>query len=467
MAQKVSVNQEVNEIFAPLWIESDWRYALLMGGRGAGRSTAGSQFDLSHLLAPNYFRGAIMRAVHSDIRSSIYRDLCDRIDEQNIREAVHIKDNDMSFQYGSNTINSHGFKASSGSQTAKLKSLANYNNVRVEEAEEIGEEEFKTLDDSLRTTKGDIHITLQLNPPPKSHWIVQRFFDLEEHPKWPGFYIPHAKTNTEDEFIYIGGTYLDNVANLDDNTIRRYKAYEKNDPDYYCRRILGLVADEVRGKIYRGWNRVSKLPKEASLVAIGVDWGWWPDPAAVEAIYYCSGEYFVVEVIVSTEIDDEAMAGFIKQVPGWERVPTVCGSDEPKAIQTLKKHGVKRATKGVSGQGSVDYRIKAISSKKISVVVDTSAEKSFEGKYPGEKTWEAYEVYHWAEDKDGNQKGEPDHEGSDPMDAIGYGIGYLVDPEKRGGGVNINKPNFKSYGKSNSPGSSGSKVSVHIPGRNS
>jgi hypothetical protein len=39
--------------------------------------------------------------------------------------------------------------------------------------------------------------------------------------------------------------------------------------------------------------------------------------------------------------------------------------------------------------------------------------------------WSGYEVYRWAEDKDGNPKGEPDHEGSDPMDAVTYAVASI------------------------------------------
>jgi hypothetical protein len=41
------------------------------------------------------------------------------------------------------------------------------------------------LDDSLRTTKGSIRVIFTLNTPPKDHWIIRRFFDLD-----PGHRLP-------------------------------------------------------------------------------------------------------------------------------------------------------------------------------------------------------------------------------------------------------------------------------------
>lgn len=87
-------------------------------------------------------RGAIMRAVHADIRTSAWSEIVDRLNQAGVTEAFHITENEMLAEYGQNGIGAHGFKASSGSLTARLKSLASYNFVWIEEAEEIGEEEF-------------------------------------------------------------------------------------------------------------------------------------------------------------------------------------------------------------------------------------------------------------------------------------------------------------------------------------
>lgn len=402
---EIEVKQTVNKLFAPLWDEKA-RYYILMGGRGRGASTAASQYLLSNLIAPEFFRSAIMREVHSDIRHSVWRELNDRIEEQGIRETLHIADNDMRVSYGKNTIQAHGFKASSASHTAKLKSLANYNVVDIDEADEVGEPEFMVLDDSLRTKKGKIKIILVLNAPPKNHWIIQRFFDLEESGV-QGFFIPRLKPDTN--AVHIAGTHLDNLKNLDEMTVKRYQGYKTTKPDYYYQVIEGLVPETVRGKIYSGWQQIESIPEGARLVRFGLDWGWFPDPVSVVALYYYNGSYIADEVIHGTNIEDEMVAGAIKQVPGYEFVPVICGADEPKSIELMKKYKI-RAETGVKGPGSVEYRIKATASKKMFV---TKRSKNI---------WAGYENYAWAEDKDGNPKGIPNHYLSDTMDALGMAV---------------------------------------------
>jgi phage terminase large subunit len=412
---KVSVDQQVNEIFQPLWQEKA-RYFILMGGRGAGRSTAASQYALSRLLAPDFFRSALMREVHSDIRHSLWRELNDRIDEQNVRPALYMTDNDMRVTRGLNSINAHGFRASSSTHTAKLKSLASYNTAVIEEADEVSEGEFRTLDDTLRTVKGDIRIVLLLNAPPKSHWIIRNFFDLEESEEASKFYIPHLKEKTN--AVYIGGTFRDNIENLASDTVTRYLKYKETNPGYYYQMIEGLVPDTVRGKIYSGWQLIDRVPKEARLIGFGEDYGWFPDPACLVAIYYLDGGYIIDEIAYGTELSNEFLA--VQARDESRRVgakgPVIADSAEPKSIVEQNTYGVE-VLPCQKGADSVTYRIKVVATKKISVTKRST------------NVWESYENYAWAEDKDGNPKNMPAHLWSHAMDAVGYGIVHFTEPD--------------------------------------
>ena len=400
----------VDDSHIPLWENKDWRYAILMGGRGNGRSGTASRYAISQLLGKEYTRGAIMRATREDIRTSCWGELKNRLEEQAIQSQFRITENDMYIERGQNSLRGHGFRASSGSLTARLKSLAEYNYIWAEEAEEIGEDEFRTLDDTLRTIKGRIRIVLTLNTPPKGHWILRKWFDLTPSGT-QGFYIPQLKSGLNDT-IYIGGTWKENEPNLDIHTIERYKDYQYTNPAYFWQVIEGLSPEEVRGKIYTGWQQIDAVPQDARLVKFGLDWGWFPDPVSVIALYYYNGAYIVDQVIHGTNIEDEMVANSIKGVSGWENIYTVCGADEPKSIEVMKKYRI-RAEATDNRKGSVNYRIKATSGKKIMVTRRST------------DVWTAYENYAWAEDKDGNPKGEPNHAYSDAMDAVSYAVAAI------------------------------------------
>lgn len=406
------LNLIVHESHLPLWEQKHWRYGIIMGGRGNGRSGTASRFSFTSLFDKEYTRGALMRAVREDIRASCWGDIIDRINEQEIAHEFRIVDNDMYIERGKNSLRAHGFKSSSGSLTARLKSLAKYNYVWIEEAEEIGEEEFMKLDDTLRTVEGRIRIVFTLNTPPKSHWILTKWFDLTEHEEARGFYVPTLKKEREKDTVFIGGTWRENEPNLDKHTIERYQEYKLTKPAYYWQVIEGLSPEEVRGKIYSGWQLIDEIPEDARLVRFGVDWGWYPDPTVIVAVYYYNGGYIIDELLYENYLQDEETARAIKDVNGWNNVIASCGADEPKSIEVLSKYGI-RAEKGVSGPGAVDYRIKTVASKKIFVTRRST------------KIWDSYENYRWAEDKDGNPKGEPDHFKSDGMDAVGYAVSSI------------------------------------------
>lgn len=403
----MKVNFEVDNSHIGLWDDKDWRYAVLMGGRGNGRSGTASRYAVSQLLGKEYTRGAIMRATLGDVRASCWGEIIDRITEQEITDEFRITDNDMFIERGQNSLRAHGFRASSGSLTARLKSLAGYNFIWIEEAEEIGEDEFRKLDDTLRTVKGRIRIIFTLNTPPKNHWIMRKWFDAEPS-EVKGFYVPKLKEEVKD-VLYIPGTWKENEPNMDKHTVERYEAYKYNNPSYYYQVIKGLSPEETRGKIFSGWQLIDDIPQEARLERFGEDFGWFPDPAGVVAIYYWNGAYIWDEVAYGTELSNEYLAQRIKEVG---QAPTIADSAEPKSIAEQRRYGI--VVRGVEkGKGSVTFRIKATAQKKIYVT-----KRSI-------NLWEAYERYAWAEDKDGNPKNEPDHTYSHLMDAGTYAMADL------------------------------------------
>jgi phage terminase large subunit len=409
----MQVGFEVHESHAALWNRQDWRYAFLMGGRGNGRSGTASRYAVSQLLGKEYTRGALMRAVHSDIRSSCWSEIAGRLDEQEIRQAFKVNDGEMFIERGGNSLRAMGFKSSSGSLKARLKSLAEFNFMWGEEAEEYGEEEFGKIDDSLRTKKGRTRIVLTLNTPAKNHHFIRNFFDLDPHPEAPGFYIPRLKPERQKDCLYIPGTFRENLVNIDPGVADRYLSYRDTNPAKYWQDIEGLCPDEVRGKIYTGWQLIDTIPKEARLVRFGEDFGWFPDPACAVAVWYWNGSYIIDEVAYGTLLSNEFVAGEIKRYEGWRPdIITTADNAEEKSIAEQRRYGIV-VQPCEKGKGSVVWGIKVVSTKKIYV---TRRSRNL---------WESYENYAWAEDRDGNSKGEPDHTWSHAMDAVRYAIAAM------------------------------------------
>lgn len=402
----MEVQQIVNKQWAPLFQKpSGIRYVILMGGRGAGRSFVASQYALARLIAPEYFRCAIMRLIHGDIRNSIWQEIMDRINAAGVENQFNITTNDMKITYSANSLNAMGFKTSSGSQSAKLKSLANYNTVIIEEAEEIGEAEFMQLDDSLRTVKGDITVVLLCNPPSKAHWLVRRFFHLTEAPV-SGFYTPTLSERHKDDTLLLWHNYEVNLSHLDTHTVKRYEGYLQTNPAYYWQMVRGYVPEVVMGRIYEGWQEIEAVPHEARLLGFGLDLGFANDEAAIVAVYYHNGGYIAEEKLYTVGMTNMDLANYLKlQAP----VPIVIDSAEPKSIEELKQLGVTNIIPVEKGKGSVEYGVKHLQGLRMSYT-STSPNLKIE-----------YENYAWKTNKDGTDLPVVDQSCADHLlDALRY-----------------------------------------------
>ena len=402
------MNLQVNTAYKPLFINSA-RYIILMGGRGGGRSTVASQYALARLRAPEYFRCAIMRYILGDIRNSIYREIIDRAEESGVDQELSTIDTLMKIEYGQNSINAVGFKKSSGDQKAKLKSLASYNCVIVEEADEVLEEDFMQLDDSLRTVKGDIKIILLLNPPAKNHWIIQRWMKLLPSEQ-QGFYDYELKGGIQDTLL-IKTDYKINEKNIAPQSIAQYESYEETKPSHYWNMIRGLVPETIVGKIYNNWQTIDTVPHEARLERFGLDFGYTNDETAIVAIYYYNGGYILDEIAYTKGLSNKRISDILLSQP--EKALVIADSAEPKSIDELKLYGVN-VIGAVKGQDSVNQGIQFVKDQKISVTARSI------------HILKEYDNYAWKIDKNSGESLNVPSEGWDhSMDAIRYGFDGL------------------------------------------
>lgn len=379
---------ESNEPYRPLW-QSSKRYVIIMGGRGAGRSFETSQkIGASLIQTKRPFRAAIMRAVHTDIRHSIWQELQDRVRDWEIGSTIRIADSTMEMEHGRNSVHAHGFRKSSSERTAKLKSLAGYTDAFIEEAEEVGKDEFQQLDDSLRSEGSQIH--LLLNTPSRSHWVIERWFNIEPS-EAPGFYEIALKPGVADvEFIH-----TDHRSNpyLDESVHERYEAYRKTNPAYYWQMIRGLSPEVVMGRIYTGWKEIEEIPHEARFLGRGEDFGFAHDPDAIVDIYYHNGGYILDEVHYATGNDHDALIAINKML---KPAPAIVGdAADARMIATLRKAGIG-IMESDKGAGSVEHGIRHVQGLRISY---TSRSVNLKREY---------ENYAWLITKDGDEKNAPD-----------------------------------------------------------
>lgn len=390
----------------------------IAGGRGRGGSHFITDYFLYKITHSDYFRGYFMRFIHSDIRNSLYQDFKDRIEEH---EEINVNDFDFNdsrmevvYLPTGNKILSKGFKKSQGSATAKLKSIAGATDVVIEECEEIGEEDFNKLRDSLRTTKGTLHIFRIFNPPQKDHWLIKNYYDLTPS-NYEGYFIATPKNIAG--FVSVWSTYVNNRKNINDATAANFERYKETNIDHYCSDVLGLVPSGAKGVIYKKWKKYRELPDSISYRIFAIDWGGTDPNTLIELNFDKKNKtIYVKEHLYQPEILIADFCELIKQVnPNNDEV--ICDSARKDQINELSNRGIN-AFKSDKSAINKDFR---------SDITDLVKEYSLYVHDDSSNVIDELNTYSWAIDP--NTKApliprKPEDKNNHTLDPLGYGVRY-------------------------------------------
>lgn len=384
---------------------SNVRYILVYGPRGSGKSYRVSQAAMLWMDQPEYCRGFLMRNVLDTVRTSIFQDCQDRTSEMELPYKILDSGPSMKIERGQNSFSGRGFKKSSGNDTAKNKSLAGYNRVIIEEAEEIDKHDFYALDLSLRTTKGQVLIVLIFNPPEKGHWILDEWFNLLPDPENDGYFIMEPKQGRDDT-AYIFSNYHDNVKNLDPNTVKRMESFEKSDYDYWLHKIVGRVPSLKSGLIFKNW-RVCTREEYDNLEGnthYGLDWGYTLDPTAPVEVKKQNNILGIKSLLYRTGLTNPMIAELLHDYKDKE---FVADSSEPKSIDELNDAGmwVVSANKGPD---SVRHGIQFLQQFELWICEDSP------------EVIEEFSNYSWKTNRLKEPTGEPEDKWNHGIDAVRY-----------------------------------------------
>ena len=290
----------------------DTEIIICIGGRGGSKT-----YEVSKSIA--------YKAIVQDKRIQVLRDEKESIKESILNEVLLRYDTanefgtfDGTFERQSNGIKNvrkdsmqvftKGFRASSLSKVANLKSVSNVDIAVIEEAEDIRDEDkFNTFADSIRE-KGS-YIIIILNTPDINHWIIKRYFNLE------AITLEDAPTLSENDIdgyfkltpkglpgVYVIQTsYKDNEF-LPQKTVNSYESYgdpdsTKYNPHYFLTSILGFASTGLKGQIFKNYNTITleEFNNVDAREVIGLDFGT-SSPAAMVLVKIRKNEIFVHEL---------------------------------------------------------------------------------------------------------------------------------------------------------------------------
>jgi phage terminase large subunit len=303
---------------------SDKRFKILVGGTRSGKTYAVMQYLVYRALAckeGEEFTATLVRKWLPSVKESIYLDFQEILgDYGHYDENLHNK-SDMKYD-----LNGCVFKfMATADQPDRLRSMKR-DILYINEVNELSKEEFRQL--NLRTKE---EVIMDYNPSMSEHWI----YDLEDN-------------RSEDVDVFLS-TYHDNVF-LTKEQIREIEELRKTDPEAWRVYGEGKRATVRKGRIYKGWEKIYKLPDDGD-ITWGIDFGWHPDPTAIIKCVKRDENFYLKEIMYSNKATEEDIAQAIRN-EGYRGEVIWCDHNQKQIIESLKRAGYN-ATEARKGTGSV------------------------------------------------------------------------------------------------------------------
>ena len=322
---------------------------LMSGGRDSGKTFGLGCF--AGIAAAQYdHRALYTRQTMTSTANSIVKALENRIELLKIDSFFNFANSEYSSIVGPGLITITGQKTSTGTQTAKLKSLENYSLFITDEGEELTNyDDWVKVKRSIRATDVQALSLISFNPPTKSHWLFKKFYTN----------VPPGFNGIIDNILYIHTTYLDNGReNIAPHNWRDYERlrevyeyYLSIEPDKrkllpkqiirdykeYNSVVLGSFRDIAEGVIFE-YTIGDFVEPEYGLV-IGADAGWTHPATFVKVnVNKDKKTIHLKEIFYKTQAKETEIHKAIETEVGFTRI--WCDSASPLFIKNLYDMGL-------------------------------------------------------------------------------------------------------------------------------
>jgi phage terminase large subunit len=235
----------------------------------------------------------------------------------------------------------------------------------------------------------------------------------------------HTELKHELDADFIILTYKDNQG-LDKGIVQqieknRLKAKTSTYWDNWWRVYGEGKIGQLQGAVFTNYSIIDKIPEEARLIGIGLDFGYSADPTAIIEIYTYNNQRILNELAYQTKLLNSDIAKILPV-----SVPIVADSAEPKSIEEIRreKHGVliKGATKG---KDSINYGIDVMQRQDYLVTSNST------------NLIKELRSYCWDTDKTGKRLNKPIDNFNHAIDAVRYHEMETLGMNKNYGSYNI------------------------------
>lgn len=395
------------EIYHPLYEDTEKFIILITGGRGSGKSFNASAFieRLTFEMTP------IEKAVHQILYTrytmvsagmSIIPEMMEKIELDGTTKYFKTTKTDVVNRMTGSRIMFRGIKTSSGNQTAKLKSIHNITTFVCDEAEEwTSEADFDKIMLSIRQKGIQNRIIIIMNPTDSNHFIYKKY--IEKTHKLVEIDGVQVQVSTHPNVLHIHTTYFDNIDNLSPQFLDEVRRMKEENPEKYAHTVIGRWADVAEGAVFKKWGIVKEFPQWCKKVAIGLDFGYSKDFTAAVRCGIVDNALHLDEICYKTEM---LSSDIIKALRPWG-LKVYADSADPRLIQEIHNGGVNiYATE--KGAGSIIAGIDKMKDMEMFVT-----EQSYH-------LQDELRKYVWARDKNNRYINEPEDHDNHAIDASRY-----------------------------------------------
>lgn len=395
---------EPQDIYLPLYDDTEHFIILITGGRGSGKSfNAGAfverlTFEEGHIIL--YCRYTMTSAA-----ISVIPEFTEKIEADGTSDFFHTTKADIENTVSGSKVLFRGIKTSSGNQTAKLKSIQGITTFVCDEAEEwTSETDFDKLVLSIRQKGIQNRVIIIMNPTDSNHFIYRKY--IEKTHKIVQYDGVDVQISTHPNVLHIHTTYLDNIENLSEEFIREVERMKVENPDKYAHIVMGRWEDVAEGAIFKNIHIIKDFPAWCENVAIGQDFGYTNDPTAIAKCGMIGNNcLYIDELCYRTHMLTKDIIVELKKVPDLQ---VMSESADPRLIDEIANAGIMIYPVDKSGRS-------------IIAGIDKMLEMEI---YVTERSYNMlmeFRNYVWGKDKDGRPINTPaDGQADHLIDAVRY-----------------------------------------------
>lgn len=172
--------------------------------------------------------------------------------------------------------------------------------------------------------------------------------------------------------------------------IESTKELDKERWKVYARGLTG----KINGVVFRNWYVCEEIPKDAKLLAAGLDFGFTNDETGCVTVYQQNGELWVKELLYETGLTNPDISKRLTAAGLSKNTEIIADSAEPKSIEELSRLGW-RITGAKKGADSVKHSIDVLKRYTINITRDSPNLRR------------ELERYKWKVDRSGRTENDP------------------------------------------------------------